>query len=163
MEVEFMVKGFKNPIESGYVGGFKLTTAILYQEDFFVIDDGMGELEVSEYATLSSPKLSVLIEEDTDEDKAGMIQEINSMRLDFFLPVPLNPGCVVDIFFPEQYSVETVKTMTTLNAFGSLKVHNETNGLLEVSVGENRLTIKNACERYIEDNKVATILIRQLK
>ena len=39
MEVELMVKGFKNPIESGYVGGFKLTTAILYQEDFFVIDE----------------------------------------------------------------------------------------------------------------------------
>ena len=94
-DVGFTVTGFKNPIEAGYVSGFKITAAILYQEDFYVIDEDVSMLTVTDYATLSSPKLSVLMDDLSDENKAGMIQEINSMRLDFFLPVPLNSGCII--------------------------------------------------------------------
>lgn len=80
-----------------------------------MIDEDVTELTVSKYATLSSPTLSVI---DTESELAGMIQEINDMRLNFYLPVPLNPGCKVKIILPEQYSVDYIKSLSTQKAFG---------------------------------------------
>ena len=79
---------------------------------------------VSEFAKLANPSITVIpdpdrIDEATGEDPlAGMIQEMNDMSLDFFLPVPLNIGCKVKITFPSQYSLDDVHTLETLNAFG---------------------------------------------
>ena len=42
------------------------------------------------------------------------------MRLDFFLPVPLNAGCKLNIELPPQYSVETIGLVKTLNVFGPI-------------------------------------------
>lgn len=92
-----------------------------------------------------------------------MIQELNDMRLDFFLPVPLNQGCKLSIFLPEQYSVDTIHTLTSFMAFGSRKDYTETKGNLKVNVNENKLMLEGACETYIDDNMVASILIRTLK
>ena len=64
---------------------------------------------------------------------------------------------------PQQYSVDTIDKLTSLNAFGSLKDYTESAGNLGVNVNENSLTLNGACETYIEDNKVATIYMRQLK
>ena len=114
-ELSFTVTGFKNPIEAGYVDGFKIQTAILYGSDFFIIDEDETSLTVMQSATLSSPTLRVL---DTEDPLAGMIQEVNDMRLDFYLPVPLNAGCKIEIVLPEQYSLDDVKQLTSQKAFG---------------------------------------------
>ena len=159
-DVSFTVTGFKNPIQAGYERGFVITTAILYGNEFFAIDQDETQLSVGDYATLSSPKLSVI---NSDDPRAGMIQELNEMRLDFFLPVPLNPGCVLTIFLPEQYSIDTISSLTTLKAFGAIKDYTETAGNMRVSVGERKLTLYGACDTYIEDNKVATIYITSLR
>jgi hypothetical protein len=31
---------------------------------------------------------------------AGVIQQLDKMVLDFFLPVPLNAGCIVNVYLP---------------------------------------------------------------
>ena len=121
-ELSFEVSGFKNPIEAGYVSGFRIQTAILYGSDFYVIDEDETQLTVSKYATLSNPSLSVL---DTENELAGMIQEVNDMRLNFYLPVPLNPGCKVKIILPEQYSVDYIGSLHTQKAFGKNQEYSE--------------------------------------
>ena len=118
-EVAFTLSGFKNPIEAGYVAGFKISTRIRSGSDFYIIDQDEASLEVSEYTTISNAKLTVI---DVDDDpKAGMIQELNDMRLDFYLPVPLNDGCKVHVGLPQQYSVNEIRRVETYNVFGAYK------------------------------------------
>ena len=90
---------------------------MLYQSSYYVIDEDETQLAVSDFAKLANPTISV-IDETGDDPLAGMVQEMNDMRLDFFLPVPLNPGCKVKITFPQQYSMDDVQTLETQNAFG---------------------------------------------
>ena len=49
-----------------------------------------------------------------------MVQELNDMRLDFYLPVPLKVGCKIKIVLPEPYSVNTVQSLITSKAFGAI-------------------------------------------
>ena len=159
--MSFTVEGFKNPIEASYVSGFKLQTAILYGEDFYVVDEDEASLTVAEYATLSSPTVTVI---DEDSESAGMIQEMNDMQLDFFLPVPLNAGCKVRIVLPPQYSVETVETVLTKNAFGSMQTFNEFPlGNLSKDPSLRTLSLRDACPGYIENDRVATIQLKSLR
>ena len=70
-EVAFTLSGFKNPIEAGYVDGFKISTRVRSGSDFFVIDQDETGFEISEYTTISNAKLTVI---DVDDDPlAGMI------------------------------------------------------------------------------------------
>jgi len=32
---------------------------------------------------------------------SGIIQAVDKMQLDFFLPVPLNAGCIVNVILPK--------------------------------------------------------------
>lgn len=159
-EVSFTVTGFKNPIQASYVQGFKITTAILFGTDFYVIDEDETQLTVSLYATIASPKLSVLNE---DDSRAGMIQELNDMKLDFFLPVPLNSGCKLKLILPQQYSVDDIKSLTTLKAFGPIKEYTEALGNLRVNPNERSLTLDGACASYVSESTVATIYLKSLR
>ena len=92
-----------------------------------------------------------------------MIQEINDMRLDFYLPVPLNPGCKVKIILPIQYSVDYVKSLTSKMAFGSIRNYTIEQGNLVIDRLERSLSLTEACMEYIENDKVATIEINSLR
>ena len=85
------------------------------------------------------------------------------MRLDFYLPVPLNPGCRLKIILPEQYSVDTIQTLITQQAFGARQFYTEVQGNLRVDTIERSLTLEGACPQYIDNNNVAQILIYSLK
>lgn len=39
----------------------------------------------------------------TQADNIGIVQEVNTMRLKFSSPVPLNIGCKVSYWFPSEY------------------------------------------------------------
>lgn len=160
-ELSFEVSGFKNPIEAGYVNGFQIQTKILQGSEFFVIDEDVTQLTVSKYATLSIPTLSVI--ETDNEELDGKIQEVNDMRLNFYLPVPLNPGCQVKIILPEQYTVDYIGSLYTQKAFGRYQEYSESKGNLRVIPSERSLTLIGACEEYIDNNKIATIDIKSLK
>ena len=71
-ELAFSVKGFKNPITGDDAYGFILQTAIFSGESFYVIDEKEASVVANQFATLSSPKLSV-IENGSNDEKAGMI------------------------------------------------------------------------------------------
>lgn len=114
-EMSFTVKGFINPIEATLVDGFKIQTAILSGTDFYFIDEGFAQMSVAEWATLTRPTITVLDEGAAD---AGMVQEMNDMQLNFYLPVPVNKGCILKVFLPEEYSVNDINTVVTKNAFG---------------------------------------------
>ena len=68
--MSFNVEGFKNPIEASLVTGFRIQTAIRFGADFYIIDEDFATVAVSEYATLSSPTVTVI---DEDSESAGMI------------------------------------------------------------------------------------------
>ena len=158
-EVAFTLSGFKNPIEAGYVDGFKLSTRIRSGSEFYVIDQDVASLEVTEYTTISNAKLSVI--EIEDDPLAGMIQEINDMRLDFYLPVPLNAGCKVNVALPSQYSVSEVRRVETFNVFGRFYNYTQDLDNLVISVEDNSFSI-NPCKGYIENDDVGTIRIYSL-
>lgn len=91
IELAFQVSGFKNPIDTGFVFGFKIQTAIQSKSgEFFIIDEADTSISVSNFAQLSQAKLTV---KDPTLPQAGMIQSLDKMILNFFLPVPLNAGC----------------------------------------------------------------------
>ena len=52
IELGFEVTGFKNPIETGYVDGFIIKTAVRSGSEFFTVDEDFAGLTVTEYATL---------------------------------------------------------------------------------------------------------------
>jgi hypothetical protein len=92
----------------------------------------------------------------------GIIQELNAMRLQFFLPVPLNAGCMIEVKLPSQYNVNTITTVYTDRVFGSTQTYSEDNGLLEIDLAQNLFRI-NPCRTYIQNNSIATIVIEDLK
>ena len=149
-EMSFTVTGFKNPIQASLVSGFKIQTAILYQSTFYVVDEDETFLAVSEFATLANPSITV-IDESGDDPLAGMIHEMNDMRLDFFLPVPLNAGCKVKITFPAQYSIDDVHTLETLNAFGQFNSYTYEKGNLRALNSERSLILSGVCQNYLEN------------
>jgi hypothetical protein len=65
---------------------------------FYVIDEATASLSVSEFATLSQARLFV---QDSMILGSGIIQAVDKMQLDFFLPVPLNAGCIVNVILPK--------------------------------------------------------------
>lgn len=97
-QIALEVTGFKNPIDTSIVSGFKISTQIQSGTNFFMIDQGVTTLQVKEYATLSQAKLDVRPQDSTTTDElAGVVQELNEMQLSFYLPVPLNAGCQVTV------------------------------------------------------------------
>ena len=123
---------------------------MLYQDQYYVIDEDETQLAVSDFARLANPTISV-IDETGDDPLAGMVQEMNDMRLDFFLPVPLNPGCKVKINFPKQYSLDDVHTLETQNAFGQFNSYTFEKGNLRILNSERALVLSGVCQNYIEN------------
>ena len=158
-EVAFTLSGFKNPIETGFVDGFKISTRVRSGSDFYVVDEDVSSLTVSEYATLSNAKLSV--KDPDDNPLAGMIQEVNDMRLDFYLPVPLNEGCKVHVALPEEYSVSEIQRVMTFNVFGYYQNYTENLGNLFIDLDDNSFSIE-ACKNYVENDGIATITMFSL-
>ena len=85
------------------------------------------------------------------------------MRLDFYLPVPLNPGCNLEITFPKQYSVQTVQYLQTQNVFGRIQTFKTSFNNLDVYSLSNKLRLLNVCESYRDNNMEGTILIYSLR
>ena len=158
-EVAFTLSGFKNPIETGYVDGFKISTRVRSGSNFYVVDEDVSSLTVSEYATLSNAKL--LVKDPDGNPLAGIIQEVNDMKLDFFLPVPLNEGCKVNVALPEEYSVSEIQRVMTHNAFGYYQNYTENLGNLFIDLDYNSFSIE-ACKTYVENSGTATITMFSL-
>ena len=78
------------------------------------------------------------------------------MRLDFYLPVPLNEGCKVTVVLPEEYDVREVQRVMTFNVFGPYANYTEVQGNLFVDIQANSFQIE-ACKKYVENDDVATI------
>lgn len=162
IDMSFRVTGFKNPIQASLISGFRITTAILYQDTYYVIDQDETQMAVSDFASLANAQISV-IDETGEDPLAGMVQEMNDMQLDFFLPVPLNKGCKVKLGFPPQYSIDDVHTLETLNAFGQFQQYTFAKGNLRILNSESALILQGVCRTYIENNQQATIRIRSLR
>jgi len=94
VEMAFSVTAFKNPIDTSLYQGFKLQTAVESKTGIFVIDEAIASLYVSDYATLPQGRLIV---KDPTAVGAGIIQHNDTMVLEFYLPVPLNKGCMVTV------------------------------------------------------------------
>jgi hypothetical protein len=114
---------------------------------------------VTEYATLSNVKLS--IKDSGDNPLDGMIQEVNDMRLDFYLPVPLNEGCKVQVTLPEEYYVAEVERVMTHNVFGLYRNYTVEAGNLVINENSNAFEI-DPCSDYVENDDVATIYMFSL-
>ena len=153
-EVAFSLNGFINPIEAGYVFNFKISTRVRSGADYYVIDEDTTSLFVTEYASLYDARLDVM---NPDAPRAGMIQEVSDMQLDFFLPVPLNAGCKVNVTLPDQYNVEEIARVTTLGDFGNLKNYTVELDTLNIDTVANGFSI-SACGRdYVGKEGVARI------
>jgi hypothetical protein len=110
------VTGFKNPIDTSVIRGFKISTLIFAEDQHWMIDQGETTLQVQEYAQLSQASLEVRLQDglNSEEHLAGVVQEMNDMQLSFYLPVPLDKGCLLTVKLPYQYSVETITKVGTL-------------------------------------------------
>ncbi len=113
-QIKIRVTGFKNPIDSGVVKGFEITSLVRANNQFYAIDFGVGIFSVQNYAPIMQGSIKVT---DPKDSSAGMIQQTDSMTLSFYLPVPLNKGCQVTVVLPSQYSTSTIKRVDSRGVF----------------------------------------------
>jgi hypothetical protein len=70
-----------------------------------------GSLKVQITAKLSQGKFESRFPDSVD---AGMIQHTEDMKLSFYLPVPLNEGCIVTVELPIEYETTEIAYVGTL-------------------------------------------------
>jgi len=63
---------------------------------------------------------------------------------------------------PQQYSVNTIKEVYTMQAFGAYKARSAQSGTLTIDQAKNSFVVK-ACDDYIENQTPAQIEIVSLK
>lgn len=153
------MNGYKNPIDTNLVSGFKLQTAIQTKSGTFIIDEGTATVKVSDFATLQQGRLSV---REPTVAEAGTVQHLDTMLLEFFLPVPLNKGCMVTVTLPKQYSISTIQSIYTMQAFGAYKERSLKLGTLTTNKNNNSFTMR-ACDDYVENSTAAQVEITALK
>ena len=90
-----------------------------------------------------------------------MIQQTDSMTLSFYLPVPLNKGCQVTVVLPSQYSTSSIKRVDSRGVFEFNGIFSLQRGNLQINSTENSFTI-TPCEKYIENDNLAVIIIDSL-
>jgi hypothetical protein len=98
-EIKIRIAGFRSPIRANVpFDGFSIYTTS--ENEANVIDYYETTVIALTPALLTGGTFEVSPTQTTD---MGIVQEVNTMRLRFSSPVPLNIGCVISYWFPTEY------------------------------------------------------------
>jgi hypothetical protein len=159
-DISILVTGFKNPISTDEVSGFTVTSMVVDDYDdklFYPIDSGFGTLQVTDYALIQQGRFEV---KDQDDPISGMIQQADQMKLTFYLPVPLDAGCVVTVSLPGQYDTSLITSVNSQKLFGSYELFSAGSSL-QISEEDNSFTF-NPCAEHRENDDAGVLEINEL-
>ena len=112
--VSFRVGPIRNPISQAPVSGFQILTL---SSDQGRIANGYGDLTISEFATVSSSGDTVTL-----TASELLINQKSNFLLEVKLPLPLNAGCVIDLYLPPPLFIgPDLKSVEISGMFGQLR------------------------------------------
>jgi hypothetical protein len=149
--ISFSVTNFKNPISTSTTTGFTLTTTDGSDGN---IDSGSTTVRVTTPATVFDTSFAVT------SGSTTVVQESTVFRLQFKIPVPLNSGCIMDITFPSDFTLNGAE-LTTVRGLGLFGGARTLSGSL--NVGNNTYTITDGCTTYVSANIFAIIDFNSIK
>ena len=122
----------RNPLSAAPVPGFEIETL---SKDFGKIAVGTGELTVSKRAEVPTGTAVSLTASQT------LINQQTSIELEIQMPVPLNAGCLIDVFIPKPLSIGPELSQVTVGGmFGSLRP-----ARINIDATNNKIKIDGAC------------------
>ena len=142
-EVSFSVSQFKNPISTAIFTGFTATTT----------DSSGGSID-TQTTTMRVTTPAVIYSTSFASKTTTIVQESASFRLQFYIPVPLNSGWIMDVQFPSDFTPNGA-TLTSVIGLGLFGGSRALSGSL--NVGNNTYTITNGCQTYVGQNLVAIL------
>ena len=141
--ISFSVTQFLNPISTAYTSGFSAQTT---DSSDGGIDSLTTTLRVTTPAAVYS---STIAAKDTT-----VVQEKAVLRLQFYIPVPLNSGWVVDIQYPSDFTLSGAD-LTTVIGYGLFGGARTLTGSL--NTGNNTYTITDGWSTYVSQNIIAIL------
>ena len=139
----FNVTQFTNPISTATTSGFTATTT----------DSSGGSID-SLTTTLRVTTPAVIYSTSFVSKTTTIVQTQNSFRLQFYIPVPLNSGWIIDVQFPSDFtpSGATLTSVIGLGLFGGSRTLTGS-----LNAGNNTYTITDGWQTYVGQNLVAIL------
>lgn len=133
----FQLTNFLNPLSTATYTGFTITT---YDSVGGTIDsDSTANIWVTTSASIPNGTLTSL--------NTTLVQQITTLQLVFYSPLPLNAGCIIDIIFPSDFALNNANltSIVGMNLFGA-------SGYMQYKLDttNNIITITDGCQSYWE-------------
>lgn len=141
--ISFSVTNFKNPITTSTFSGFTIATT---DSSDGTIDSASATMRITTPTSIYDTSFA---SKDTTE-----VQEKAVFRLQFKIPVPLNSGCIMDITFPSDFTLNGAD-LTTVQGFGLFGGARVLTGSL--NVGNNTYTISDGCDGYVSQDIIGIL------
>jgi hypothetical protein len=115
-QITIRIAGFRSPIEANVpFDGFSIYTT--GEDEANVIDYFETTVIALTPASLTGGTFEV---SPAQTENVGIVQEVNTMRIKYSSPVPLNRGCVVSYWFPtEYYDASEITSLRTGSLFAN--------------------------------------------
>ena len=147
--ISFSVNNFYNPISTTAYSGFSVET----------LDSIDGSIDIGS-STLRVRTPAVVYNTTLQAKDTTTVQEIAELRVQFFVPVPLDSGCIIDVTYPSDFTLSgnSNSTVQGIGLFGASRTLNST-----INTGNNTHTITDGCSSYVSENQLGILDFRNIK
>ena len=141
--ISFSVDNFYNPISTATYSGFTVETT---DSSDGSIDSGSSTLRVTTSAAVYNTTLQA--------NDTTIVQELAVFRVQFFVPVPLDSGCIIDVTYPSDFTLSG-SNLTTVQGIGLFGGSRTLTG--SVNSGNNTYTITDGCNSYVSQDQLGIL------
>ena len=138
--VSFSITNFLNPISTSTYSGYTVSTA---DSNDGLINTGTTTIRVTDSAAVYDTTM--------ESNDTTTVQELAVFRIQFFVPVPLNTGCILDVVFPDDFQL-SASNLTNVQGIGLFGGSRALTG--SVNTGNNTYTISNGCTSYVSQDQL---------
>ena len=137
--ISFSVNNFYNPISTATYSGFSAETS---DSSDGSIDSGSATLRVMTPAAVYSTTFQA--------NDTTTVQELAVFKVQFFVPVPLDSGCVIDVTYPSDFTISrnNLRSVQGVGLFGESRTLTGS-----LNTGNNTYTITDGCNSYVAQDQ----------
>ncbi|CDW73754.1 UNKNOWN [Stylonychia lemnae] len=146
--ISFKLGNFRNPLTTQVVSGFVISTG---DASTGLIDSATQTLQMSIVGSITTASV---------KPDLTTVQELTRYRVEFFPPVPLSQGCILEIVFPSQITLDQSQ-LTLVQAFGLPSTQRTISGTIDKTL--NSYLITNACPSYRDNSNSAIVYFQNIK
>eukprot|EP00347_Sterkiella_histriomuscorum_P022324 403330882 len=148
--MSFKIKNFRNPIITQQISGFVVSTGDSSSLNG-LIDQAALTLQMSTVGQIGASNVKINL---------STVQELTQYRVEFLVPVPLSQGCILEIQFPSQITLDSSQ-ITLVQAFGLPSTQRTLSGVIDRN--KNSYTVANACPSYRDNTNSAIIYFTNIQ